>query len=90
MGLPVLGNILSLKVPDLHNQFYKMADQYGPIMRIYIFNVPIVIMNTADVCLEAFVKAGEYRSAKEQKVLLCFSEFCNVPERKKLMFLYVE
>ena len=63
MGLPVLGNILSLKVPDLHNQFYKMADQYGPIMRIYIFNVPIVIMNTTDVCLEALVRAGEYRSA---------------------------
>ena len=57
-GLPIVGNVLTLNVPNLKGQFYEMAERYGPVMKVYIFNMPVVILNTTEVCLEALVKTG--------------------------------
>ncbi|XP_067943083.1 cytochrome P450 1A1-like [Watersipora subatra] len=57
-GLPILGNALSLYMPNLHNQFYDMAREYGAVMKVTIFGVPIVVINSKEACVEALIKTG--------------------------------
>ncbi|XP_067942312.1 cytochrome P450 2B5-like [Watersipora subatra] len=57
-GLPILGNILHLDTENLHNQFFRLARQYGAVMKIRIFTVPVVVLNSKEACLEALTKTG--------------------------------
>lgn len=67
--LPFFGNALMLN-PSLHMQLYEMAKTYGPIMRISIFNQSIIILNSADMCLEAFIRKGNIFILPTQVMLL--------------------
>ena len=42
----------------MHVQLYELAQKYGPVMKIYIFTKPVVVLNTADVIHEALIKRG--------------------------------
>ncbi|XP_067942929.1 cytochrome P450 2M1-like [Watersipora subatra] len=57
-GLPLLGNVLSMELLNLHNQFYEMARKYGAVMKVKIFSKPVVILNSREACLEALTKTG--------------------------------
>ena len=58
-GVPLLGNVLSINLPNLHNQFYEIAKKYGPVTKIHVLNTPIVVLNSTEVCLEALVRTGK-------------------------------
>ena len=42
----------------MHVQLYELAQKYGPVMKIYIFTKPVVVLNTADVIYEAKIIRG--------------------------------
>ena len=57
-GWPVVGNVLQLSPTRMHVQLYELAQKYGPVMIIYIFTKPVVVLNTADVIYEAKIIRG--------------------------------
>ena len=60
-GLPLVGNALSMNLDRLHVHMYQLAKEYGPVMKISMFNTPIVILNSTEACLEALIKKGKQK-----------------------------
>lgn len=47
-----------LKPERMHLQFSQFAEEYGPVFKISIFNQTIVVLNSAEICLEALTRKG--------------------------------
>ncbi|MEO5996072.1 MAG: cytochrome P450 [Chitinophagaceae bacterium] len=47
-GLPLLGNVLQLPTEKLHRVFAKWSDQYGPIYKIKLGIIPIVVITAPE------------------------------------------
>lgn len=56
---PLVGNALMLNPKRLHVQLCEMAKEYGPMMKIYMFNSPIVVVNSTDLCYDALNRNGK-------------------------------
>lgn len=56
--LPIVGNTLMINAKRLHMQLYDLAKKHGPVMKLMIFNEPVIILNSIDACLEAKLKRG--------------------------------
>ncbi|PWA57976.1 cytochrome P450-like protein [Artemisia annua] len=54
-GLPIVGYLPFLS-PNLHHEFAKMANQYGPIFKLYLGSELHIVVNSADL---AKVVTGE-------------------------------
>ena len=44
-GLPVLGNILQIKLPQLHRQLEQWAEQFGPFFKVRLGRYPTLIVS---------------------------------------------
>ena len=59
LGLPLLGNALTIRPEIMHLQFYKMAKKYGPIFKVDILHTPFVVLNSTEVALDAMIRSGK-------------------------------
>ncbi|XP_077243505.1 flavonoid 3'-monooxygenase-like [Tasmannia lanceolata] len=50
-GLPIVGNLLFLE-PDLHRYFAKLAETYGPIMKLKLGTKLCIVLNSPSVVKE--------------------------------------
>ncbi|PIA38208.1 hypothetical protein AQUCO_02800106v1 [Aquilegia coerulea] len=57
LALPIIGH-LHLLGPILHQNFYKLSNQYGPLIYLLLGSVPCVIASTAETAKE-FLKTHE-------------------------------
>ncbi|XP_050128231.1 ent-kaurene oxidase-like isoform X1 [Malus sylvestris] len=64
-GLPVVGNLLQMKEKKPYKTFTNWAETYGPIYSIRTGASTVVVLNTADVALEAMVTRHSSISSKK-------------------------
>ncbi|KAF6034847.1 hypothetical protein EB796_006847 [Bugula neritina] len=57
-GLPFIGNTLSVDPTKLHMILYDWAEKYGDIMKISLFNTPMVVVNSTELAYDVLVKTG--------------------------------
>ncbi|KAF6034560.1 hypothetical protein EB796_007137 [Bugula neritina] len=57
-GLPFIGNTLSVDPTKLHMILYDWAEKYGDIMKISLFNTPMVVVNSTELAYKVLVKTG--------------------------------
>ncbi|XP_026408386.1 7-ethoxycoumarin O-deethylase-like [Papaver somniferum] len=50
-GLPLVGNLLSLE-PDLHVYFAKLSKIYGPIIKLQLGRMCVIVLNSSSVAKE--------------------------------------
>ena len=43
----------------MHNQLYDIARKYGAVTKLYIFNTPVVVLNSAEAGLQALTERGK-------------------------------
>jgi cytochrome P450 len=53
IGIPILGNLLSLKIP-IHENFRDLSKKYGNIFSIYFANYPVVVISDLKSIKDAF------------------------------------
>ncbi|KAF6034556.1 hypothetical protein EB796_007133 [Bugula neritina] len=58
-GLPFIGNTLSVESTRLHMILYDWAEKYGDIMKISLFNTPMVVVNSTELAYDVLVKTGK-------------------------------
>jgi len=56
--LPLFGNTFSINPTKLHMTLYDWAEKYGDIMRISLFNTPIVVVNSTEMAYEVLGRTG--------------------------------
>ncbi|RZC73288.1 hypothetical protein C5167_048770 [Papaver somniferum] len=50
-GLPVVGNLLFIE-PDLHKYFAKLSKIYGPIIKLQLGRIHVIVLNSSSVAKE--------------------------------------
>ncbi|KAI3923525.1 hypothetical protein MKW92_010829 [Papaver armeniacum] len=50
-GLPLVGNLLSVE-PDLHKYFAKLSKIYGPIFKLQLGRIRVIVLNSSSVAKE--------------------------------------
>jgi cytochrome P450 len=58
-GLPLLGNALQLNPEKLHRIFEKWSDRYGPIFRIQLGTIPVVVVSAPETIQEVLKNRPE-------------------------------
>ncbi|CDY25382.1 BnaA05g19020D [Brassica napus] len=53
-SMPIIGHLHLLLSSLIHKSFQKIASNYGPLLHLRIFNVPIVLVSSASVASEIF------------------------------------
>ncbi|XP_063793866.1 cytochrome P450 2G1-like [Pseudophryne corroboree] len=57
--LPLLGNILDIKIGDLVNSLMKLRERYGDVFTIYLGSRPIVVVTGYKLVKEIYVDNGD-------------------------------
>ena len=53
-SMPIIGHLHLLLSSLIHKSFQKISSNYGPLLHLRIFNVPIVLVSSASVANEIF------------------------------------
>ena len=59
--LPILGNVLSVGLHNLHISLWKLVEQYGALFQISVLGQTIVIISDADLIKKAFGSDTEHK-----------------------------
>ncbi|XP_071088247.1 cytochrome P450 2U1-like [Haliotis cracherodii] len=66
--LPIVGNVLSMG-SDPRITFKKLRQQYGDIFSVYLFNVPVIVLNGYSSLRDAIVKNADVFSDRPHTLL---------------------
>lgn len=53
-SMPIIGHLHLLLSSLIHKSFQKISSNYGPLLHLRIFNVPILLVSSASVANEIF------------------------------------
>nr|QWK52337.1 cytochrome P450 705A32-3 [Isatis tinctoria] len=53
-SLPIIGHLHLLLSLLIHKSLQKLSSKYGPLLHLWVFNVPIVLVSSASVAYEIF------------------------------------
>mgnify|MGYP001549824438 CR=1 FL=1 len=69
-GLPLLGNILQIDTERPHHSVTELAGKYGPVYKISMLGLPIVVVSGQRELHEVFVKKGQDFAGRMKNFLL--------------------
>ena len=83
-SLPVIGHLHLILSSLVHKSFQKISSNYGPLLHLRIFNVPIVLVSSASVAYDIFRVHDVNVSSRgpppfEESLLFGSSSFISAP-----------